>query len=182
MDARVRMTKMMIRNTFFDLLKECPIERITVKSICEGAGINRATFYKYYENPYDLLDKLEEEFLSSLQEEIVNSKTRSLSQLFRIVLNDIVEKKDIYLTLFSENGDEMFKKSLFDLVYVDNMKHIKKDYPNLSQTGQTYLFYYIAEGCTGVVNRWINDGMKENPEEIAGFLEKFVYSIDKSKL
>lgn len=182
MDARVRMTKAMIRDTFFSLLKDNPIEKITVKAICEKAEINRTTFYKYYENPYDLLNQLEKEFLDRLRDEILRIEDASLSDIIRIVLNDMVDKKEIYLTLFSENGDELFKKSLFDLVYADNMRYIKRDYSKLSEERQNYLFYFIAEGCTGIVNRWIKDGMKQPPVEVAGFLEKLIYSIDKKNL
>ena len=43
-DARVRYTKMMIRNSLLELLRTKPIAKITVTEICEMAGINRATF------------------------------------------------------------------------------------------------------------------------------------------
>lgn len=182
MDARVRMTKSLIRNTFFDLLKDNPVEKITVMAICQGAQINRTTFYKYYDNPYDLLGKLEVELLDNIKNQILALDNKSLSSIFRIVLNDMVDKKAIYLTLFSDNVDGMFKKSLFDLVYVDNMKNIKRNYPSLSEDKQYYLFYFIAEGCTGIVNRWITDGMKESPEYLASYLEKLVYSISGNAL
>ena len=68
-DARTRYTKMMIRESFIQLLKEQPVSKITVTKICEIAEINRATFYKYYEDAFDLLQKLEQELL----EEILNS-------------------------------------------------------------------------------------------------------------
>ena len=64
LDARIRYTKMVIQESFAALLKERPINRITVKEICEGAEINRATFYKYYADAYDLLDKIEEQVLA----------------------------------------------------------------------------------------------------------------------
>lgn len=47
-DARVRYTKMVIKNSFVKLLAKKPLEKVTVKEICELSEINRATFYKYY--------------------------------------------------------------------------------------------------------------------------------------
>ena len=58
-DARVRYTKMVIKNSFVELLAKKPLTKVTVKEICELSEINRATFYKYYCDPYDLLEKLE---------------------------------------------------------------------------------------------------------------------------
>ena len=43
-DARVRYTKMRIREAFFNALEENPSAGITVKELCDTAGINRATF------------------------------------------------------------------------------------------------------------------------------------------
>ena len=59
-DARVRYTRMMIQQTFLDLLKKKPISKITVKEICEDADVNRSTYYVYYSDPYDQLHKIED--------------------------------------------------------------------------------------------------------------------------
>ena len=63
-DARVRYTKMIIKKSFISLLKERPINKITVKAICEMSEINRATFYKYYNDPFDLMEKIEEDLFN----------------------------------------------------------------------------------------------------------------------
>lgn len=47
-DARVRYTRMRIREAFFECLEKKPINKITVKEICDIAEINRATFYTHY--------------------------------------------------------------------------------------------------------------------------------------
>ena len=49
MDIRVKKTKRAIQKTFIDLLREKPIEKITVKEIAERAEINKTTFYSHYE-------------------------------------------------------------------------------------------------------------------------------------
>ena len=72
LDARIRYTKMVIKDAFVALLKEKPLNKVTVKEICNLAEINRATFYKYYSDPYDLLNKMEQEIMLQLQE---NMKT-----------------------------------------------------------------------------------------------------------
>lgn len=56
-DYRTRVTKMLIRKAFTDMLKEKPIQSITIKELCETAGINRGTFYSHYSDIYDLLEK-----------------------------------------------------------------------------------------------------------------------------
>ena len=56
-DHRTRVTKMLIRKAFTSLLSQKPIQSISVKELCELAGINRGTFYSHYTDIYDLLRK-----------------------------------------------------------------------------------------------------------------------------
>ncbi|MBQ9011148.1 MAG: TetR/AcrR family transcriptional regulator, partial [Bacilli bacterium] len=62
MDRRVRYTKNVIKETLISLLSEKKINKITVTEVCKIADINRATFYRYYLDIYDLYDHMEQEF------------------------------------------------------------------------------------------------------------------------
>ena len=66
-DHRVRVTKMLIRRAFTDMIGKMSIERISVKELCQRAGINRGTFYAHYTDIYDLRDKLEQEMMTDFQ-------------------------------------------------------------------------------------------------------------------
>ena len=56
MDRRTKYTKNIIKETFIDLLSEKDISKVSVSEICKIADINRATFYRYYLDVFDLLD------------------------------------------------------------------------------------------------------------------------------
>ena len=59
-----------VKDTFLELLQEKDITKVTVMELCKKADINRATFYRYYDNVYDLLDKIEAEFVHELKESL----------------------------------------------------------------------------------------------------------------
>ena len=65
-DRRIRYTKMVIKQALFKLMKDNPINKITVTEICESAEINRGTFYTYYTDPYDLMAQIENELYSEI--------------------------------------------------------------------------------------------------------------------
>ena len=69
-DYRVRVTKMLIRKEFTELLKTKPVQSITVREICERTGINRSTFYNHYTDVYDLLEQIERDMLAELGENL----------------------------------------------------------------------------------------------------------------
>ena len=55
-DSRVTRSKRDLRNAFMELIKTQPFEKISVTDICKTAMINKMTFYKHYQDKYDLLD------------------------------------------------------------------------------------------------------------------------------
>ena len=54
-DARVRYTLNVLKKSFLSLLEEKPVNKISVKEVCEHAELNRATFYTHFNDCYDLL-------------------------------------------------------------------------------------------------------------------------------
>lgn len=66
MDLRIKKTKRAIRTAFYELIKEKPLEKITVTEIAARAEINKATFYAHYETIHDLVDQLEQEAVAEV--------------------------------------------------------------------------------------------------------------------
>ena len=67
-DQRIRLTKMLIRRAFLDLLRTKPMQGISIKELCTAAGINRGTFYSHYTDIYDLLEQIEDDMMHDFQE------------------------------------------------------------------------------------------------------------------
>lgn len=61
MDKRIEKTEKAIKEAFMELRAKKPLEKISVKELCEIAYINKSTFYSHYEDIYSLSDVLERE-------------------------------------------------------------------------------------------------------------------------
>ena len=70
-DRRTQYSKRVIKESLFQLMQEKPINKITVKELCERADVNRSTFYAYYTDIYDLDRKIIKEFLK-VQRSFIN--------------------------------------------------------------------------------------------------------------
>jgi AcrR family transcriptional regulator len=57
LDLRTRRTRKLLQSALLDLLKERDLEAISVTDICDRAMIHRTTFYKHYEDKFDLLNQ-----------------------------------------------------------------------------------------------------------------------------
>ena len=80
-DRRVKYTKMVLKESFIELLEKKDISQITIKEICEDADINRATFYAHYNDQYDLMSKIENEMLDNIKAHLgeFNQKDENLN-------------------------------------------------------------------------------------------------------
>lgn len=65
-DRRTKYTLDAIKKAFVDALLRQPINKITVRDICQAADINRGTFYLHYQDIYALLEALELECADEL--------------------------------------------------------------------------------------------------------------------
>ena len=45
----------LLAKSFKELAVHCPIEKITIKEITDGAGVIRPTFYNHFQDKYELL-------------------------------------------------------------------------------------------------------------------------------
>lgn len=174
LDARVRYTKMVIQESFVKLLGQKPLNKITVKEICELAEINRATFYKYYADAYDLMDKMEDAILLELQEVMQDSVKDGVSKTVVRILEKMKEDGALYIALFSGNGDTRFPMKIFKMCYREFEGTIQRKFPQLTQTQRAWIYVYTAQGSSGILNYWISDGMTEAPEAVAGFIERLI--------
>ena len=69
-DLRIIKTLQQIDRALLELLNELPFQKITVQLLCEQALINRSTFYKYYTDKYDLLDRYLNKILQEFKQQV----------------------------------------------------------------------------------------------------------------
>lgn len=83
MDLREKKTLRSIHNAFLELRAKKPLERITVKELCERAEISKATFYLHYRDIYDLSEQLQLEVIRDMVQYIKNPRD-IIDQSYRI--------------------------------------------------------------------------------------------------
>ena len=61
-DLRVMKTKKAIEDAFLSLRDKYDLDKIKISELCSLAMINKTTFYNYYDDVYDLCEKLENKY------------------------------------------------------------------------------------------------------------------------
>lgn len=148
---------------FWQLYSKKRIENITIKEITQRAGYNRGTFYEYFIDVYDILEKIEDKIIPDIEDlpptEV--STTKQQSSLQEII--SFYQINANYLTiLLSDKGDPAFLNKL--------KNHIKpKIKIELINKGVIdgfeldYALEYALQGLLGVLNHWFLNNDEKKP-------------------
>lgn len=183
-DHRTRVTKMLIRRAFTGLLRQKPIQRITIRELCALAGINRGTFYAHYRDLYDLREQMEQELLADFQEALkplLDLEARELTPL-RIttgIFQCLRDNSDVCAVTLGPNGDKAFAARLIALGREQCLEGYSKYFQNTSPRKIELYYAFVSAGCIGLLEKWLADGMVASAEEIARAAEEIMmHGID----
>ena len=171
LDRKTRYTRMVLQDSLIELMKEKPINKITIKELCENADVNRTTFYAHYTDQYDLLRKIEDEVLSWARDvfdtiiDATADEDETIKGLEEICQYFVDNSKHLQV-LMSEQGDIDFQKELFTLVY-----QLCGIQPSAEQNGDAAIkemyFIFAVNGSVGLIRHWLKTGLKQSAKEVA---------------
>lgn len=194
-DRRIRKTKEALKNSLFSLLEEKPIGKITVKEVVDKADINRSTFYHYFYDVRDMLEKLENEvyhqFECLIEEAYQNRNTISASAFatenqvdkagfyinFLEEICQIVSKNQVFFrSILGDNGDPSCRHKLLKLIEKHSQALFEEFYRNNKEKGP-FRFSFVAGGVIGVIKFWVDGKCVESPEFISSTIHEMIYPL-----
>jgi len=154
-------------------MKEKPIAKITPTELCRHAGLNRNTFYTHFNSPEALLDSIENEFYEQVRHSIEHSLVSGdITSSLAGICQAIFDNRDLCAILFTEYGNKDFLRRIIDLAHDRTVSEwnalgVKEDSEQMEM-----LYCFSVNGSVSIIQKWIQDGMKSTPREIAQFIEK----------
>ena len=150
MDIRVKKTKRAIQKAFIELLREKPIEKITVKEIAERAEINKTTFYAHYETLDALTNQMEQQTVQMVTEQMTGAQ-QLLEQpdvFVREMFDSLLNVTD-YLGVIPASAMNRFTQHLRDAI----MEKIKCENIEPSQYENIgAILIFVMNGLFGLLN------------------------------
>ena len=175
-DHRTRVTKMLIRRAFTDLLRQKPIQSISIKELCEAAGINRGTFYAHYTDIYDLRRQIEDEMLEDFLEALKPMLSDMQAELTPLKISTgifqcLKENADVCAMTVGPYGDKEFAARLISLGRERYVELYQRHFAKATPKQLEYYYAFVCSGCIGVLEKWLAEGMRSSAEEIAAIAE-----------
>ena len=155
---------------FLALLEKKDFAYITVKEICEAAGVNRSTFYLHYETIADLLSEsvshMNEQFLAYMKKDsqtfITKLRDCPLDELYLITpeyltpyLGYIKQHKRLFRTA-TENAAVLGLDKSYDRMFRHVFTPILNRY-GISQQDRHYIMAFYIQGLMAIISEWLKN-------------------------
>ena len=170
MDRRTAYTKMVIKQAFIRFLSQKPLSEITIKEICIEANINRATFYRNYEDLYHLFEEIENELIQEAFP--MGTSSYDITQLLEVIYNNQV----FYKEFFNNHLQSSFIKNMTDEMKL-SFANILMEKGVYDEQNYNYHFHFALHGATGILKEWFDHGCVPPPKEFSELLLQMCYKL-----
>lgn len=189
-----KLTQQRIMDAFVKLVSEKGFNNLTVSNITRTAKLSRGTFYIYYLDKYDVLEKIETYLLTNMEKLMQINIDKTISWLDDVDNNKLSAELDTYSpyrsfiqsfdfldknrftlkTLLSKNGDSQFVYKLRHLID----EQIDSHYKNIFKDGNEvipsdYTHDLLISSLISIIGHWLQ---KDDPESPAGIAEILIRS------
>jgi len=176
-DLRVRRTRKQLLEAMIALAIQKGFNGVTVQGISEVAMVNRATFYRYYQDKYDLLDQYlqdqynlqlaydETDALTPRQVSAPDAPPHGLVRMWEHVRDNAAFLR----VMLGPKGDPTFTQKL--RIFIE--KRVRSSRPELSEADASLTLdlclSYISSASIGLILWWLENDMPCSPNQMAAW-------------
>ena len=185
-ESRYQYTASLMDEAFLRLLEEKDYERITVKEVCQKAGVNRATFYLHYEGMSDLLEEtvamINGRFKASLSAVASGDPSREVltgEKYLRPYLEFIRENKRAYRVIHTQ--DHLFHsqktfESFYQTIFSPAMTHF-----GVPEEEKQYVFAFYTQGTVAIIGKWLEDDCRDDVDRIIDIIMRHTMAFGRDE-
>jgi AcrR family transcriptional regulator len=161
-------TRRNLLEAFWLLYKKQGIEHVTVRDVAARAGYNRGTFYEYFRDVRDCLDRIEAECIPKLDElPPVPGEAGVSAEFIDAFISLYSDRFERYDVLLGERGDPAFRRRLIDgikelIVAAAPAEVMSAD----DGRDLDYLLEFELSGLVGILWRFFRTSPRGRAEEI----------------
>ena len=180
-------TAVRMDEAFLTLLEKKDFDYITVKEICEVAGVNRSTIYLHYETMADLLSEsvshMNEQFLAYMKRDSQTFVTKlrdcPLDELYLITpeyltpyLGYIEQHKRLFRTA-TENAAVLGMDKSYDRMFCHVFTPILDRY-GIPQEDRRYIMAFYIQGLMAIISEWLKNDCADSIGYVVNMIQRCV--------
>lgn len=192
-DHRARRTKIFIQNALVELLERQQFDKISVQDISKKALINRATFYRYYNDKYHLVEEIFKAALHKMAVDLgppliahdVNDNPvaprlgdQRRQAAWVSLFEHFAANSRMYTALMSGKGSAWFQARMRDHMtrFVRERMRAKPQKSNANSIPIAVAQCLFANAIIAVAFWWLEGGMKFSASQVATWFRRIAYS------
>lgn len=181
-ETKYQNTALLMDEALLLLLEKKEYPYITVKEICQKAGVNRSTFYLHYETIDDLLQEciemLFKRFNSKFSEmpirqiDIANLDKQSsflITPEYLTPYLTFIEENKRTFSLVAKNPELFGAHKTFDRMYKNVFSPILDKF-GVPEKDKPYVFEYYYGGVLAMIMKWLSLGCKRPIDEMVALI------------
>jgi len=163
-DANI--TKLALANSLKGLMVKTAFNKISVSDIVDNCGLTRQAFYYHFRDKYDLMNWIYYTetacFMNSYNK--VEHWLDGLTDL----CNYMRRNKTFYINALNTSGQNSFQEYLHDYIRDISISVIESiENTEFEEEKWGFIVEFISTAFVGLIVRWANNGMKDDPAEYA---------------
>lgn len=161
MGIRQETSKILIYHAFNKLIREKPLNKITVRDILETSGVSRSTFYRHFTDKYDLMNWFYQYHVEQLWRD-----GKYMPEILLNICNLYYENKDYFLRILDYNNQNSFRNFIYHkgTEFISNFIKIKLNKDELSEELK-FAIKMFNYGAFEMIPEWLYGEIKMTPEE-----------------
>lgn len=158
-------TQKAIRNSFIKLLNEKPLSQITIRNIVDDCGVNRNTFYYYYQDLPQLVESIVNEEADRMLQD--HAAIDSVEACMDAMITFALENRKAVLHIYHSVNRDLYEQYQWRVcehavtIYVDGLLKGRA----VGEADRRLLIDYIKCVCFGLVMGWLESGMQGDVTE-----------------
>ena len=175
-NQRARSTVESIVRTVYGIMvtEKKPVNRITVREVCEKAQINRSTFYAHFLDVFDVVEKVEQQMAEQLTKQFLQKleEGAGLDVCFISLFAFVREYRQFYQLYFAASGKSGVIGVAWDLL---QERTGSLSWEQLGYASKEELIYhgtFFVYGMSAMLRCWIERDCAETPEELLAILAR----------
>lgn len=150
-DARVRYTRRVIKESLLRLLEDRPVNRITVKEVCEAAQINRATFYAHFTDCFDVLNQMENDLLADFERSLSFASVVDVMDMIERIYAMIEQDAEVCRVLIFQNKDSSLTAKMIEMARDKTIVRWREQLTRATESDREMLFTCLSNGLLNVI-------------------------------
>ncbi len=173
---------------FLELLEKKDFSYITVKEICERAGVNRSTFYLHYETIEDLLSEsveyMNERFseymkkggaIPSRLEDCTDEELNFITPAYLIPYLNYVKNNRCLIGTAMKNTKALRLDKIYDKMFCGVFSPILERH-GVPMCDRRYIMEFYIHGLAAIISEWLKNDCKESVEYIMGLIGTVIHA------